>query len=139
MFDKVIMPLLNGVERVYRFFKDMFSNTPEIPDVVKTVAALTLKKDDQPPKSTLSEKNEGKSNTAVLKKIAENTKSNGSSSDNASRAVASSGPKVVNISLGKFFDNIVFNTTNLEESTSKIESVVTECLSRILLDGAKTV
>lgn len=139
VFDKVIMPLLNGVERVYRFFKDMFSNTPEIPDVVKTVAALTLKKDDQPPKSTLSEKNEGKSNTAVLKKIAENTKSNGSSSDNASRAVASSGPKVVNISLGKFFDNIVFNTTNLEESTSKIESVVTECLSRILLDGAKTV
>lgn len=136
VFNNVIMPIFNGIERVYRFVKGMFSNTPEIPDAVKTSAEITLKKDDQLAKTTLSDKNENKSNAAVLNKIAENTKNNGSSSDKASKAVASSGPRVVNISLGKFFDNIVFNTTNLETSASEVQKVVQECLARVLLDGA---
>ena len=75
----------------------------------------------------------------ILQNIVENTKDNSKVSDKTAKSVASSGPKVVNISLGKFFDNIVFNTTNLEESAGKIESVVTEVLSRVLLDGAKAI
>ena len=52
------------------------------------------------------------------------------------KAAASSGPKVVNINVQKFFDNINFNTTSLRESTAKIEEAILEVLSRVLVQGA---
>lgn len=71
-----------------------------------------------------------------LEEIAKNTKANASAGASASKAVASSGPKVVNINVTKFFDNIEFNTTSLQESAGKIEEVVLEVLSRVLVQGA---
>jgi hypothetical protein len=110
-----------------------------VPSAGIIAAPVAVASPSNTPAKPLDEKTKEAQNTEVLNKIAENTKVNSASSEKASQSVASSGPKVVNISLGKFFDNIVFNTTNLEQSVSKIENVVTECLSRILLDGAKAV
>lgn len=138
VFDNVIMPILNAIEKAYRWVKDLVGSK-SIASSVANVSVMAAPMAAQPAAKTLDEKKTDNKNSEVLKTIADNTKSNNASSDKAAKSVASSGPKVVNISLGKFFDNIVFNTTKLEESASKIESVVTECLSRILLDGAKTV
>ena len=137
VFDNVIMPILNGIERVYRFVKDLLGSKPSIAATAANAGVAAVPAAPKP--KTLDEKQGENKNSEVLKTIAQNTKNNGTSADKAAKSVASSGPKVVNISLGKFFDNIVFNTTNLEESAGKIESVVTEVLSRVLLDGAKAV
>jgi len=137
VFDNVIMPILNGIEKAYRFVKDLLGSKPSITAAVANVGAVAAPIAPKP--KSLDEKQGEAKNSEVLKTIAENTKNNGTSADKAAQSVASSGPKVVNISLGKFFDNIVFNTTNLEESAGKIESVVMETLSRVLLDGAKTI
>ena len=40
------------------------------------------------------------------------------------------------IQIGKFFDNIQFQTTNLTESVEDIEQTVLECMGRVLLNGA---
>jgi len=138
VFDNVIMAQLNRIEKVYRWVKDLIGSK-SVASAAANVPVTSAPVVAKPTAKTLDEKKSDSKNTEVLKTIADNTKSNNASADKAAKSVASSGPKVVNISLGKFFDNIVFNTTNLEESASKIESVVTECLSRILLDGAKTV
>ena len=139
VFDNVVMPVLNGIEKVYRFIKDLLGTKPSIAESVANMNISAAAPIAAPKPKSLDEKQGETKNSEVLKKIAENTKTNSTSAGKAEKAVASSGPKVVNISLGKFFDNIVFNTTNLEESASKIESVVMETLSRVLLDGAKTI
>ena len=46
--------------------------------------------------------------------------------------------KQITINVHKFFDNIQFSTTNLNESATQIENVVLECLSRVLVQGATT-
>lgn len=138
LFDYIVMPILNGIEKAYRFIKGV-PDKSVVPSAGMIAAPVAVASPSNTPAKPLDEKTKEAQNTEVLNKIAENTKANSASSEKASQSVASSGPKVVNISLGKFFDNIVFNTTNLEQSVSKIENVVTECLSRILLDGAKAV
>ena len=138
LFDNIVMPILNGIEKAYRFIKGV-PNKSVVTSAGMIAAPVAVASPSNTPAKPLDEKTKEAQNTEVLNKIAENTKANSASSEKASQSVASSGPKVVNISLGKFFDNIVFNTTNLEQSVSKIENVVTECLSRILLDGAKAV
>ena len=72
----------------------------------------------------------------TLKEIARNTKENAVRATARNGEVASSGPKVVNVNVQKFFDNIEFNTTNIEESVGKIEETVLEVLSRVLVQGA---
>ena len=76
--------------------------------------------------------------THKLAEIAKNTKANQTAAASGSKAVASAGPKVVNINVQKFFDNINFNTTSLQESSAKIEDVVLEVLSRVLVQAAST-
>lgn len=147
-FDNVVMPILNKIEKVYRIVKGLVTDNSSVTITAKSAAQSAALVSDAAqsavPAATadgdaLSQKSAAKSTSNILQQIADNTKNNGTSADKAAKSVASSGPKVVNISLGKFFDNIVFNTTNLQESSSKLESVVTECLSRILLDGAKSI
>lgn len=86
--------------------------------------------------TSLSEKNATKETQETLNEIAQNTASNTAAASAANSEVASSGPKVVNVNVQKFFDNIQFTTMNLDESASKIEETVLEVLSRVLVQGA---
>ena len=86
--------------------------------------------------TSLSEKSATKETQDTLNEIAKNTSSNRAAAAAANSEVASSGPKVVNVNVQKFFDNIEFNTTNIEESVGKIEETVLEVLSRVLVQGA---
>ena len=126
VWDNVIMPLLNGIEKAYRWIKGS-----EMP------GGTHQKSGAAPEKKTTAPVVDNQTNDK-LTEIARNTQANVQSGKNASNAVASAGPKVVNISVNKFFDNIQFSTTNLTESASQIENVVLECLSRVLVQGATT-
>ena len=66
-------------------------------------------------------------------------KKNKTSEKKAGDTIAGGGPKVVNIHVGKFFDNIQFTTMNGAESAEQLEKITLECLARVLYNGAKTV
>jgi hypothetical protein len=127
MWDNIIMPILNGIEAAYRFLKG------------SSVPVGSHKKIDSKPKSPTTPTTAENQTTAKLAEIAKNTQANAKAGKEASNAVSSAGPKVINISVNKFFDNIQFSTTNLNESAAHIENVVLECLSRVLVQGATTV
>lgn len=79
-----------------------------------------------------------RSSSEVIAKLNGNKLGNMQSTSSAERAIASGGQKILNISVGKFFDNINFNTTTLKESAYDIENTVLECLARVLMNGATT-
>lgn len=71
--------------------------------------------------------------TAATQDVATQNNTKGSKTG---ESIASSAPKTININIGKFFDNIQFQTTNLTESVEDIEQTVLECMGRVLLNGA---
>lgn len=87
-------------------------------------------------------------NEARSKKLNENTQlgtgaalasSNAASSKSAGSTVSGAGPKVINITVGKFFDNLQFTTLNTGESANEIEKIVMECFARVVYNGSKMV
>jgi hypothetical protein len=64
--------------------------------------------------------------------------SNDASGKAAGDTVSGAGPKVINITIGKFFDNLQFTTLNTKETVQELENVVLECLSRVVYNGSKT-
>lgn len=124
-WDNVIKPIIDGIEKAYRFVKELAGGkVRESAVAVKTLKTVPV------PKETAGGTQE------TLKEIARNTKENAVRATARNGEVASSGPKVVNVNVQKFFDNIEFNTTNIEESVGKIEETVLEVLSRVLVQGA---
>lgn len=67
------------------------------------------------------------------------TTKNEASGKAAGDTVAGAGPKVVNIHVGKFFDNLQFTTLNAGESANEIEKIVMECFARVVYNGSKMV
>jgi tape measure domain-containing protein len=67
------------------------------------------------------------------------TASNEASSKAAGDTVAGAGPKTINITVGKFFDNLQFTTMNAGESANEIEKIVMECFARVVYNGSKMV
>jgi tape measure domain-containing protein len=65
--------------------------------------------------------------------------SNEASGKAAGDTVSGAGPKVVNIHVGKFFDNLQFTTLNAGESATEIEKIVMECFARVVYNGSKMV
>ncbi|MNY70483.1 hypothetical protein D3C86_2086210 [compost metagenome] len=63
--------------------------------------------------------------------------SNEASGKAAGDTVSGAGPKVVNIHVGKFFDNLQFTTMNAGESATEIEKIVMECFARVVYNGSK--
>ena len=64
---------------------------------------------------------------------------NNASGKAAGETVSGAGPKVVNIHVGKFFDNLQFTTMNAGESANEIERIVMECFARVVYNGSKMV
>ncbi len=125
MWENVTKPLLEGFEKVYRLYKrNVFGAGNYTNQAVQAATAAQTRKSQA---SVTNRK---------LEEIARNTKVNKTAAIEGSKAVAGSGPKVVNINVAKFFDNINFNTTSLHESAAKIEETVLEVLSRVLVQGA---
>ncbi len=82
-----------------------------------------------------SSTNIAKTNTTILEDIKKNTSHNRGISNENTRDITSGGPKVVNITLGKFLDNINIYPQTLQEGTSDIESRILEMFGRVVLQG----
>ncbi|MBC5839207.1 tape measure protein [Flavobacterium muglaense] len=125
LWENVIKPILNVVDGFYKKI------TGRGFDIKATTTLLTSKgkpdsKPDNPRNSPLG---------AGGAMVATNT----ASGKTAGEAVTGAQPKVVNIHIGKFFDNIQFTTMNGKESAQELENIVMEALARVLYNGSKLV
>ncbi|WP_165830139.1 tape measure protein [Flavobacterium hydrophilum] len=123
VWDNLVEPILNKIEAFYKWIK---GNNSTI-NVKGTKTLITPKpKDESPDDSPLG------AGAALMT-------SNGSAGKSAGETVSGAGPKVVNIQVGKFFENLQFTTMNANESVDEMERVVMECLARIVYNGSKMV
>lgn len=124
LWDSIISPILNAIDKAYKMAKEFLGFGD------KGISVNTTKKLVGLPKQ---EKESALFQNSKLKA------SNESAGKSAGDTVTGGGPKVINISVGKFFDNIQFTTMDGKESASELEKVVMECLARVVLNGAKLV
>lgn len=64
---------------------------------------------------------------------------NTESSEKAGDTVSGAGPKIINIHVGKFFDNLSFTTLNSSETAQQMEDIVMECFARVVYNGSKMI
>lgn len=119
LWDEVVMPILEGIEAVWRWLNGI-EQKPSKKTVVETKASP-----------------ETKEANALLADISKNTKTNAQASAEAGKSVVKGGQKVINIHVGKLLDSINFQTSgNMAEAAGDIEEVVLTTLSRVLMQGA---
>lgn len=120
LWENIIKPILTAVEAVYKWIKG---------DDGKSIAITATKKTVGLPK---------KSDSSIF----ENTKlatSNETAGKSAGESVVGGGPKTINITVGKFFDNLQFTTMNNQESAQELEKLMMEVLARVVYNGSKLV
>jgi tape measure domain-containing protein len=124
LWDNVIKPIIEAIDSAYKWIKG--DDDIEV-KATKTIVPVKKKEPEKPqPASALA------TNTAL-------NNSNANAGKSAGDTVTGGGPKVVNIYLGKFFENIQFTTLNSGETAQELENLVTECLGRVLYNGSKLV
>ena len=124
LWDNVLAPILNALESAYKWVKGG--------EEIKVVAT----------KKIVGPKNPSPNGTPTNSPIgtgAALASSNAASSKSAGSTVSGAGPKVINITVGKFFDNLQFTTLNTGESANEIEKIVMECFARVVYNGSKMV
>lgn len=124
LWDSIISPILNAIDKAYKMAKEFLGFGDKEISVNTTKKLVGMPKVDK--ESALFQNSKLKA-------------SNESAGKSAGETVTGGGPKVINISVGKFFDNIQFTTMDGKESASELEKVVMECLARVVLNGAKLV
>jgi tape measure domain-containing protein len=122
LWENILKPILEGIDAVYKWIKGGDTIT-----VKGTKTIIQPKKPSNDPANSPL----GAGTTMMA--------SNNSSGKSAGDTVSGAGPKVVNIHVGKFFDNLQFTTLNAGESANEIEKIVMECFSRIVYNGSKLV
>lgn len=136
LLDAILMPVQQLLE--------ILSNIPGVGDLAgrgaSAIANMRRSLDLIPEKKrSAEEKREGDETLQTLQMIEKHTAENRSSAADAVGGIQGGGPKVINIEIGKFFDNIVFNTQGVRESAAEVEQIVLETLARALQQGATAI
>lgn len=122
-WDNKVKPMLTMFELVYRF--------------IKTSLGGKVKVEGSFPKMPEMPEGPTKPEDSPLGAGATLLGNNNASGKAAGDSVSGAGPKVINISVGKFFDNLQFTTLNSGESANEMERIVMECLARVVYNGSK--
>lgn len=128
IFDNIIMPLLNAIEKAYRFAKELLGGENEVTvnqQATITTAPSPLEKKDQ------------QTTQQLLTNIATNTASNNVSAKGTESAISGGGQKIINIQMPKFLDNINIYPASVTESVNQMEQMMREMFARILLEGGR--
>lgn len=140
LWENVLKPILDSLETAYKWIKDLVGgseqlevqinktittnpNQPTTPIAPSYAADLTRFKNGEAGSAISEGEKEKKKNREVSHKTGD--------------TISGGGPRVVNIHLGKFFDNLQFTTMNTGETTNQIEKLIMECMGRMLYEGAK--
>ncbi len=117
VFNKVVMPILNGIEKVYRWIKGTDGTTIKVATVQKlhTNSKLT-----------------NKSNSEVIASTVATAASNTATAAGTGSSMSNGGPKTITITIQKVLDNINIHATTFENGLDEVESKVLETMSRVL-------
>ncbi|AZA84784.1 hypothetical protein C1637_18555 [Chryseobacterium lactis] len=143
VWDNVLRPILDKIETAYRWIRKIVAGEEvAIEPKVKITPPKDLAKDFKAQELGFNFKPTGTDLTSRTKPTAINQgdtlrRSNVAKSKDTGDTVSGGGQKTINITLGKFFDTIQFNTLNSGETSDQLESIVMECLGRVLYNGAK--
>lgn len=118
VWQNVIMPILKAVDYVWAKIRG------------KNEADFTV---------NVKAKTQGlpKKSASTLFETTKMSSSNETAGRSAGESVVGGGPKTINITVGKFFDNIQFTTMNGSESAQELEKIVLETLARVVYNGSK--
>ncbi|MGV9003954.1 tape measure protein [Flavobacterium sp.] len=119
LWENIIKPILTAVDAVYKWIKGDDGKSVNITSSKKIVA--------------LPKKNDSIFETSKM------SSSNDTAGRSAGESVVGGGPKTINITVGKFFDNLQFTTMNTQESAAEMEKIMMEVLARVVYNGAKMV
>lgn len=117
VFNKVVMPILNGIEKVYRWIKGSDGTTIKVATVQKPKANSILT---------------DKSNSEVIASTVATAASNTATAAGTGSSISNGGPKTITITIQKVLDNINIHATTLETGLNEVETKVLETLSRVL-------
>jgi tape measure domain-containing protein len=120
IWDKLLRPMLDKIEWVY---KHLTGRGLEVKTTQKVIG-VPAKPIDTPKNTALG------TGTKLATTNAESGKATGDT-------VAGGGPRVINIHVGKFFDNLQFTTLNSGESVQQMENLMMECMARVVYNGSK--
>ncbi|KMQ63009.1 hypothetical protein ACM46_13750 [Chryseobacterium angstadtii] len=149
VWNNILGPILNGIESAYRWAKELI--TGEEVKVTKTTEIKAnadllkgMKDQDEAVKGFKASKGPAKADLTsggrpTINRAEDTRRSNATKSQETGDTVSGGGQKTINITLGKFFETIQFNTMNSGETSEQLESVVMECLGRVLYNGAKVI
>ena len=134
VWENVLKPILEGLESAYKWVKEIVGGE----DNKLTVEAkkTIVNKEDPSAPSYQADLTRFK-DKGIIGDTGEKAKKNKESSKKTGDTISGGGPRVVNITLGKFFDTIQFTTMNNNESREEIQKLLMELLGRVLYNGAK--
>ena len=137
IWEDVLEPILNGLETAYKWVKDLVSDDD---NQLTVEAKKTIVNKDDPSNPTAptyqADLTRFKDN-GIIGDTEDKKKKNKESSKKAGDTISGGGPRVINITLGKFFETIQFTTMNNNESREELEKILMEMMGRVLYNGAK--
>ena len=133
IWEHVLRPILDGLESAYKWVRDLVTDDNDITvEAKKTI----VNKDDTTQPSYQANLTRFK-DTGVLGDTDAKSKKNQESSKKTGDTISGGGPRVINITLGKFFETIQFTTLNNNESREELEKLLMEMMGRVLFNGAQ--
>lgn len=133
VWDEVLKPILDGLEAAYRWIREIVTDDNNVTvEAKKTI----INKDDPTAPSYQADLTRFK-DKGIIGDTDAKSKKNKESSKKAGDTISGGGPRVVNITLGKFFETIQFTTLNNNESREELEKILMELMGRVLYNGAQ--
>lgn len=126
LFDNVVMPILNGIEKAYRFIKGSQPANNSNPTTPLPA-----------PPPTPDEKKNQQTTQQLLGDIAKNTADNSAAAKGTESSITGGGQKIINISVAKFLDYITINPISMKEGEADIERMFLEMFSRVVTQGGR--
>lgn len=144
IWENVLRPILDAIETAYRWVRKIVGGEEvAIEPKVTVTSPKDLTKDLKAQQTALNFAKPGATDLTARSRPTAISQGESMRTNNAAKSretgdtVSGGGQKTINITLGKFFDTIQFNTLNSGETSDQLESIVMECLGRVLYNGAK--
>lgn len=134
VWENVLKPILEGLETAYKRVKEIVGGED---NKLTVEAKKTVINKEDPTAPTYQADLTRFKDKGIIGDTGEKAKKNKESSKKTGDTISGGGPRVVNITLGKFFDTIQFTTMNNNESREEIEKLLMELMGRVLYNGAK--
>ena len=133
IWEKVLRPILDGLEAAYKWVRDIITDDNDI----TVEAKKTIVNKDDPTQPSYQADLTRFSDKGIIADTESKSKKNKEASKIAGDTISGGGPKVINITLGKFFETIQFTTLNNNESREELEKLLMEMMGRVLFNGAQ--